>query len=49
VFNYLHIYTDSTLKRIQEKTINILNDKMKNNLKPNQINAFYGGEEIGDD
>jgi len=22
---------------------------MKNNLKPNQIKAFYGGEEIGDD
>ena len=42
------MYTDKTLKRIQAKTINIFSDRMKNNLKPKQINAFYGGEEIGD-
>ena len=48
-FTAIYVYTDNTLKHIQEKTINIFNDKMKNNLNPKQIKAFYGGEEIGDD
>ena len=45
----VYICTDITLKHIQEKTINIFNDKMKNKLKPKRVNAFYAGEEIGDD
>ena len=48
-FSTIYIYTGSTLKHIQEKSMNIFNDKLKNNLKPKQINPFYGGEEIGDD
>ena len=48
-FSTIYIYTDNTLKHIQEKAINIFNDRMKNNLQPKQINGFHGGEEIGDD
>ena len=47
-FSAVYVYTDNTLKHIQEKAINIFNDEMKNSLKPKQINSFYGGEEIGD-
>ena len=47
-FSTIYIYTDNTLKHIQEKTINIFNDKMKNNLTPKQTNLFYVGEELGD-
>ena len=46
-FTPIYVYTDITLKHIQEK--NIYNDKMKNNLKPNQIIMFYAGEEIGEE
>ena len=48
-FTPIYVYIDNTLKHIQEITTNIFNDKTMNNLKPNQIKAFYGGEEIGDD
>jgi len=48
-FTPIYVYTDNTLKHFQEKATNIYNDKMKKNLKPNQIIMFYGGEEIGDE
>ena len=48
-FTPIYVYTDNRLKHIQEIATRIFNDKMNNNLKPNQIRMFYGGEEIGDE
>ena len=47
-FSTTHRYTYNTLKHIQETTIEIFNDKMKNTLKPKQIHVFYSSEEIED-
>ena len=36
----IYIQTDNTLKHIQEKTVELFNDKMNNNLKSKQISLF---------
>ena len=48
-FTSIYVYTDNRLKHIQEVATRIFNDKMNNNLKPNQIQIFYGCEEIGNE
>ena len=48
-FTAIYVYTDNTFKHIQEMATRIFNDEIDNNLKPNQIIMFYGGEEIGDE
>ena len=48
-FTPIYVYIDSRLKHIQEIATQIVNDKIDNNLKPNQIKTFCGGEEIGNE
>ena len=40
-FSTVYIFTDNTLNHIQEKAIDILNDKMRDDLKPKRNRRWF--------
>ena len=45
-FNTLYFYTYNTLEDIQKEVVKIYNNKRRDNLKPDQITAFYSDKEL---
>ena len=45
-YTTIYLYTHNTLEDIQAEAVNIFNNKRRDNLKPQQITAYYGDKEL---